>query len=255
MNKLNIFEIVRKYFPEKEYALMQEVRNAAGFGASRSADYMAMNLWPSRGLSLHGIEQKSFRSDWTKELKSPEKADEIFKYCDYWWLLTTNDGVAKMDEIPEMWGWLHIANGKIKILKDAPKLAPCSMDRSFLACILKRAASKDGFIRADSIAERLEVAKLEGENSKNYKLSQMEERLSVLQKQFSEFRQYTGIDIGQVDSWRQTNMEKVGNAVNLITKGGIDHLVDQILQIESTAERLLTGIKNNIANLKPPVTQ
>jgi hypothetical protein len=82
---MSVFEILRKRFPENEYALMAEVRDKAGFDASRSADYIAVNLWPSRGLSVNGIELKSFRSDWLSELRKPEKAEKIFQYCDYFW--------------------------------------------------------------------------------------------------------------------------------------------------------------------------
>lgn len=250
MNKVSIYDIVRKHFPENEYALMQEVRNAAGFNASRSADYVAMNLWPSRGLSLNGIEQKSFRSDWTKELKQPEKADAIFKYCDYWWLLTTADNVAKIEEIPEQWGWLHIVKDRVKIIKQAPKLTPCVMDRGFLACILKRACNKDGYIKAHTIQDKIEEARQLGESSKNYRLEKLEENLKILNGQISEFRKYTGIEIGQVDSWRQPNMEKIGGAVNSILKGGKEQILRDLNHMEANASNILKAIQTGILSMK-----
>lgn len=71
---------LEKRFPAGQFALLQEVSDAAGFGRSRSADGIAMSLWPSRGLGIDGIEIKSYRSDWLRELKHPEKADQTIMY-------------------------------------------------------------------------------------------------------------------------------------------------------------------------------
>jgi len=143
--KPDVFGILRKRYPESEYALMQEVSNDAGFNRSRSADYIVMNLWPSRGLALLGFEQKASRSDWLSELKKPEKAESIFKYCDYWYLITTEEGIAKLEEIPETWGWVCIKGGKIHTMKDAPKLTPEPVSRGMLACCMFRVAYTQGY--------------------------------------------------------------------------------------------------------------
>ena len=72
-----IWELLTKRFPPGQYALLKEVRDAAGFHARNSADGIAMNLWPSRGLELNGLEIKSGRGDWLKEYKNPQKAESI----------------------------------------------------------------------------------------------------------------------------------------------------------------------------------
>mgnify|MGYP000731094661 CR=1 FL=1 len=43
-------------------------------------------------------------------------------YCDFFYLFTTDEKVAKLEEIPENWGWMTERGGKIFILKKAPKL-------------------------------------------------------------------------------------------------------------------------------------
>lgn len=59
MNADAIRHALRQKFPAQEYALFFEVRSATGFpGRLRSADALAMSLWPSRGLELHGFEIK-----------------------------------------------------------------------------------------------------------------------------------------------------------------------------------------------------
>ena len=65
-------------FKAPEYAFLTEVRNSVGFSSKvRTADAMAMSLWPSRGLYMTGFEVKVSRADWKKELEQPEKAEEL----------------------------------------------------------------------------------------------------------------------------------------------------------------------------------
>ena len=79
----SIEDALRFSFPEDQYALLFEVRNSTGYGKRiRSADALAMSLWPSRGLELIGFEIKRSRIDWLKELSQPEKAEEICRFCD-----------------------------------------------------------------------------------------------------------------------------------------------------------------------------
>lgn len=151
----NLWSILRAKYPENEYVLMEEVSNAAGFNRSNSADYIAVNLWPSRGLAINGIELKSFRSDWLRELKKPDKAESIFQYCDYFWLLTTDETIAKLEEIPVTWGWMTVKGCKIKVLKDAPKLTPAQLSKGFLISMLRRAADKTSFVHKDSIEDKI----------------------------------------------------------------------------------------------------
>ena len=70
-------DALRVKLPAGEYALMHEVRDAAGSQANRSIDVLAMSLWPSRGLYLTGIELKTDRGDWRRELRNPAKAESV----------------------------------------------------------------------------------------------------------------------------------------------------------------------------------
>ena len=59
-----IEKLSRKYRPP-EWAFLVQVKNGVGWTRKdRTADALAMSLWPSRGLELHGFELKSRRSDW-----------------------------------------------------------------------------------------------------------------------------------------------------------------------------------------------
>ena len=57
VNRKDTWGILRGRFPENEFVLIQEVSDASGFSRSRSLDWMLINIWPSRGLAITGIEQ------------------------------------------------------------------------------------------------------------------------------------------------------------------------------------------------------
>lgn len=243
-SKKPTLDILLKKFPAGEFALMAEVRDAAGFGASRSADFIAMSLWPSRGLDMIGIERKSYRNDWLKELKTPAKAENIYQYCDRWYLLTDNENVAKIEEIPVTWGWMHIdVNGRLKTIKEAPKITPVPIGRSFLACVLKRAACKDGWVTAESIEERISAAKVAGEQSKNYQQDRIAKEFAELRKAVDEFEKASGITLSH--RWNSDG-KKTGEAVRFILDGGLEGIKKQITMIEN----LNIGINKKIEQYK-----
>lgn len=155
---MGIHQALVKRFSAPEYALLFEVADSTGY-ASRYADAIAMSLWKSRGLSLHGIEVKVARSDWLRELKDPAKSAPIQKYCDHWWIVATKD-VVKVEELPPTWGLL-VLQGESRLFakKKAPVLEPEPMSRKFLAALLRRASEvQHRWIPRDSIKDQIESA-------------------------------------------------------------------------------------------------
>ena len=76
-------------------------------------------LFSSRGYKITGFEIKVSRSDLLKELKSPEKAEEIFKYCDEWYLVVANNILKETDEVPDNWGIME-KNKSFEKIKEKP---------------------------------------------------------------------------------------------------------------------------------------
>lgn len=225
-------DILLKKFPQNEYAVMAEVRDGAGFSASRSADFLIMGLWPSRGLDMIGIERKSYRNDWLSELKKPQKAENIFQYCDRWYLLTDSESVAKIEEIPAMWGWMHINElGKIVIYKEAPKLTPVAVSKSFLACILKRASSKDGWVTAESIQDKIDEAKRIGLTERDRQNQRSVEAYQTLSIDVKEFEEITGLKLSN-PRWGVAG-KKIGEAVRFVLDGGIEDAKKQMTYIKN----------------------
>ncbi len=128
------------------YAVAAGVRSHAGFDARRTADYVAMDLWPSKGLALHGHEIKVSRSDWLRELKEPEKAAEFIPYMNYWWLVASDPRIVRDGELPGGWG-LMVMRGPLltvavkALRRDAKPLTPTR-----LAALLRAVAQTSGYL-------------------------------------------------------------------------------------------------------------
>src|SRR5579859_3147977 len=88
------------------YAVAAQVRSQAGHYARRTADFVAMDLWPSARLTLHGHEIKVSRSDWLRELKDPSKAAEFIPYMNSWWVVVPDARIVRDGELPDDWGLL-----------------------------------------------------------------------------------------------------------------------------------------------------
>lgn len=119
----DIFTLLRRKYaqPEGEWVFMAEV--AARPAGGGFADGVAVNTWRSRGHAVHGFEVKVSRADWLRELKSPAKAEPVFRYCDYWFLVAEKD-IVKPGELPAAWGHLERRGASLHVVKAAPKLTP-----------------------------------------------------------------------------------------------------------------------------------
>lgn len=122
------------------YAVAEHVRSHAGFDARRTADFVAMDLWPSKGLEFHGHEVKVSRSDWLSELKEPEKAGEFIPYMDRWWLVVNDRAIVKAGELPKGWGLMAPRGNALAVFKPAPKLPAQVMPRTRIAALLRAVA-------------------------------------------------------------------------------------------------------------------
>lgn len=144
MTSADLRALVRKRLgvQGQEWAVFDEVRNETGFTTgkpTRSADMVAMNLWRSKGLEVHGFELKVSRGDFLKELADPEKAEAIKRYCDRWWLVAPQEVLN--GDLPRGWGWLRPGpTGDLEVAVRAPKLQPVPLDRLFVAALVRRIA-------------------------------------------------------------------------------------------------------------------
>lgn len=150
-NSPAIYAALRERFCAPEWALFFEVANGTGSNIRRYADAVAMNLFPSRGLTLDGFEVKISRSDWQRELKNPRKVEDgVFKYCDHWWVVAPA-GLIDKAALPPTWGLLELLEkGSLRQAVAAPRLNPVELSRNFIAALLRRASEAD-----EGVVERL----------------------------------------------------------------------------------------------------
>lgn len=109
--------------PVRQYATFTELTDE---GNRRRIDFLAVNLWLSRGRIVEGVEVKVRREDWLKELRQP-KADSWFRVANRWWIAAPQ-GVVRASEVPAGWGFLEVQRGprswKLVEKLAAPALSP-----------------------------------------------------------------------------------------------------------------------------------
>lgn len=149
MKAADVIAALRASYQPPEWATFTEVTDGTGAHASRRADMIAMNLYPSKGLEMRCIEVKVSRSDLAAELRDPEKAETFAQFCDGFWLATPK-GLAGPDELPAPWGLIEVDGNSARVKRRAaPNPSPIPPSKMFMAGLL-RAASKvsDTEIRA-----------------------------------------------------------------------------------------------------------
>lgn len=245
MKTKQVLDILAEKHVGPVWAFFREVRSSTGFAnGQRSADAIAMTLWPSRGLELNGFEVKVSRGDWLKELKNPEKAESVCKYCDRWWVVVGDKEIVKDGELPPTWG-LMVPRGKKSLVVSvkAPKLNPQDVDRDFLASLLRKASEEIADPQAVKTARDRgyesgkAVGRSEGEeDAGNYK-----ERFEDLVETVEKFERQSGVSVQ--DSWKHRNIAAA--VFKILDMGEIENieatLAGQIMLLKGKAERLVEG--------------
>lgn len=243
MNEGQLWQALELRYPKREYALLTEVRNGTGFARRpRTADAIALSLWPSRGLELHGFEVKSYRGDWRREKEAPEKADEIARFCDFWWLVVTSASIAPLDEVPMAWGVLapNADATRLVVLRQPQRLEAQPMTRGFIASVLRNAS--DGMVAAKSVNAKLEDARAAGIKEGERRSSDVREleRLRKIEADVRAFEEASGVDITCFFAWKGETPKKLGKAMKTIVSNGqqlqlaltgLDRLADQAERI------------------------
>jgi len=125
-------------FGSRRYAVAEHVRSdpLPGHGV-RTADFVAMDTWPSGHFELQGHEIKVSRPDWLRELADPHKAAEFTPYMHRWWVVVPDASIVKPGELPEQWGLLAFARGSMRAVKKAPRCAADPLPPNRLAALLR----------------------------------------------------------------------------------------------------------------------
>lgn len=98
----------------------------------RCADFVAIDKYHSTQ-AMHGHEVKVSRSDWLTELRDPEKAEPIKRFCRYWWLVVPDSDIVKPGELPADWGLIVRSKAGLRAKVKAPELTPEPLTLDFVA--------------------------------------------------------------------------------------------------------------------------
>lgn len=220
-----------------EWAYFREVPDGTGGNMTRSVDGLAMGLWPSRGLELMGFEIKKTRSDWLRELKNPAKADAICRFCDRWYIVA-NKNVVKLEELPTTWGLIEAWGCQLRVKVKAPKLEPVSVDRSFLAGILRRASEKPEEIRLKAYNEGHNRGYKDGKEWNEMDVTRANKDREKLEKEVSDFEEASGI---RISKW--TSGKELGESVKAMTR------------LKMNSPRVVRQIKSQLIDLTEEINK
>lgn len=229
--------LLRTRYAHPEWALCFEVANATGAHGSRYADAVAMCLYPSRGLTIHGFEVKVSKSDFMREIEKPDKSVAVQQYCDQWWLVAPAHAV---DEtlIPKTWGWLRVDKGKLFPAKKAADLDAKPIDRKFMAALVRRANEVDHREVDVLVEKKIEVLR---ENDRKHLENEIKRRtrdIDDAKEQLKKLRERIG-----EDDWRYLDRDEVARAVKFVRAAGV-------LGTYNSVETLLKNLRGAVTKIE-----
>lgn len=226
---------------------------------SHMIDALAIWLHPSRSKSVECFEIKTSRADWLSELDSPLKSDSIAKHCDHVWLVTSDDKIAKIEEIPESWGWMYLKGKRLKIIKNAPDLKPI-FDRDFVITVAQYVKEKFDFLITDAENRGHQKGYKSGKESslpedakRSYEYRTKE--LERYEKLFNEIQRITGKD------FRWENVEGIKEIMTAVLKmqelrekydfDSLENRLEDIQKKLDTAKDSVSKLKKTTELLRP----
>jgi len=230
MNELktrDLIALLKAKFAPPAWTFTQEVANGTGGRASRWADAVAMSVWPSRGLELHGFEIKASRADWKKELENPAKAEAVCQYMDRWWLVAGSKEIVQAGELPPTWGLLVPFGGGLKAITEAPKLEAKPITRPFLADLLRKSITQS--VDREALTAEYKRGYKDGQENSSYAAKCNLEHLQQLRKVVAEFEETSGIRLDKY-TWK---VGRIGAAVRAVLDG-----FDPMESLKAIYERL-----------------
>lgn len=249
INATDLEHLLSKKYSQPEWIFLPQVRSTTGFsGDIRTADGIAINMYPSRGFEINGFEIKISRSDWLSELKKAAKAEEIYQYCDKFWLVVADKSIVQLEELPKGWGLLVPQVGGLRVVVQAQTNPNKILSMGFV-CSLLRSVSK-GMVLESTIRHQLSEEYTRGQKSRQFEVDSAKEDKNRLAEKIEKFEKASGVEI---NGWKNSP-EKVGAALRRVLAGenfniqwnlssAHDSLVSALKEINKTQKDL--GYKKN----------
>lgn len=244
------------------HVIVPSVRNAAGFSATRTIDAIGMSLWPSRGLLLTAYEIKCDRSDWVRELKNPEKAEDFCKLVDFFCVVTGERGIVREGELPPDWGLIEPYGAGMRTVSspallhpfDTPadrkrRPLPPGFSRGFLAALL-REASRQGQATPEDIVAAEKKGYESGHKAALLHQRSYQDMYEALQAKVTEFQMASGLNIRSTrTTYGGHTPEELGAVVKAVMFGQAqtDGYVKQLERVADDAERIALNARQRLA--------
>lgn len=251
-----VVEALRAHvYRAREWALLEQVANGTGTHARRWADCVAMGLWPSRGMEIHGVEVKASLHDLRREIADPAKAEEVARFCDRWYVALANSAASEdgLQVVPPAWGiYVVKPTGEntttVKRVREAAKTDAKPVSRTFVAAVLRRASEQI------VPAARIEAARKAGveqgalaeKQRKEWERDRAKLDLDELRQSIAEFEKRSGV---KVDSW---NGPRMGDAVSAVLRNDHVNATATIRRLREHAARVVAELDSA---LEPPAVQ
>ncbi|CAM2175512.1 MmcB family DNA repair protein [Burkholderia latens] len=242
MRTADVKAALRARFRAPEWALFFEVSDATGAQKNRWADAVVMNLWPSRGLAIHGMEIKVSRSDWLRELKDPAKSAAVQRYCDHWWIIAPA-GVIKDGELPPTWGHYEIRpGGTLHEITAAPTLESEPVTRPFVAALMRRASAADEHVVRAAVDSEVKKLRAGDEKHIQREIERRTRELNDLRDEIAEIERVSGVKISQ---WGLS--EEIGRAVKAVLTTGAMKSIGGLATLRKNAESIIARCDEALA--------
>ena len=243
MTETELLAAIRKSYPGRAYVMLTGVRNGTGFEReARTADAIVMSLWPSRGVELIGFEVKTHRSDWLRELKDGDKAEEIAQFCDYWWVIAPSADVVKVCEVPVMWGLKVMGRKGLVVAKQAKAQITTPITRLFLASLLRNAVERS----PEELARKIREADEKGYERAKASIASWRNANDGLRDKIERFRIASGIDIFQ--AW--DGPERIGDAVRWLLEADPGAIIQAVVNVRQRLDTFAEHLKDSERELK-----
>lgn len=212
-----------------------QVNNGAGYSYGRTIDAIVLNTWPSDGLSLQGLEIKTSRADYRRELRNPQKFRDFKPYLDRFSIVAPK-GVIQMDILPNKWGAyvltddqdLHTLRAPLPLHDDFEPTVNRHIFAAFARALVQRSLSDEAIEAAE------ERGRERAERRAQMTIERLEDKAEQWESAVEEFEQASGVKISRYSG------QQIGEAVQFVLSGGLKTKLQYKTSLRDVGERLIS---------------
>lgn len=252
-----VVDALRCKYPPAEYLMIEEAPQTSQ-RQGRRIDVLVVSLWQSRGLERHAIEIKVAPSDLRREISDPAKAD-------WWWHRSHRFSLAvpaNLEELarellPETWGLLVVADGKVTERVKAPKSPAADLTWGEVVGLLRATAGTSTQTLANEYARGLNAGRTQAleraaNGTRDHALVEEHERLV---ERVAAFTEASGLNIaaGSSTGWSTDAVREAGATFARLTSAGSvpGKLAEGLLHVAREADGVAERARRGAAALSP----